>query len=127
METILWVSRGSMPSTTLDPELPSRAQSERRSGFERADRRAGVRRHGPGIYMDWVVDKSYIMPYPSGGGEGYLERLLEIKKSYGLDIVIPNLDAELPFYIKYAAQLREHGIASFLPSENSFACAARTS
>ena len=74
----------------------------------------------PGIYMDWVIDKSFIMPYPSAGGEGYLQRLLEIKESYGLDIVIPNLDAELPVYIKYAAQLREHGIDSFLPSDQQF-------
>jgi carbamoyl-phosphate synthase large subunit len=70
--------------------------------------------------MDWVIDKSFIMPYPSAGGDGYLERLLEVKKTYGLDIVIPNLDAELPLYIKYAARLREQGIASFLPSDEQF-------
>ena len=74
----------------------------------------------PGVYMDWVIDKSFIMPYPSAGGDGYLERLLEIKRTYGLDHVIPNLDAELPLYIKYAARLREHGIGSFLPSDEQF-------
>ena len=29
----------------------------------------------PGIYMDWVVDRSYIMPYPSGDGDAYFDRL----------------------------------------------------
>ena len=39
----------------------------------------------PGIYMDWVVDKSYMMPYPSGNGDTFIERLLHIKQNYGLD------------------------------------------
>jgi carbamoyl-phosphate synthase large subunit len=30
----------------------------------------------PGIYMDWVIDKSFLMPYPSGCGEAFVERLL---------------------------------------------------
>ena len=74
----------------------------------------------PGIYMDWVVDKSFIMPYPSGSGESYVERLLYIKNTYGLDYVIPNLDAELPVYIKYGAALADSGIGTFLPSMELF-------
>jgi carbamoyl-phosphate synthase large subunit len=74
----------------------------------------------PGIYMDWVVDKSYLLPYPSSSGEGYLERLLYIKGAHGLDAVLPNLDAELPFYIKYAGQLAEQGIRTFLPTPTQF-------
>ena len=56
----------------------------------------------PGIYMDWVIDKSFILPYPSGDGDAFLQRLLYIKQHHGLDVVIPNLDAELPLYIKHA-------------------------
>ena len=74
----------------------------------------------PGIYMDWIVDKSYLMPYPSSSGDSYLERLLHIQSSYGLDHVIPNLDSELPFYIKYAERLTEQGIRTFLPSLSQF-------
>ena len=74
----------------------------------------------PGIYIDWIVDKSFMMPYPSGGGEPLLERLLHIKNSHGLDYVIPNLDSELPFYIKYAPALRDHGIGTFLPTLSLF-------
>ncbi|HZZ73206.1 MAG TPA: hypothetical protein VFE24_13200 [Pirellulales bacterium] len=74
----------------------------------------------PGIYLDWVVDRSVMMPYPSGGGEGLLARLLDVQRSHGLDYVIPNLDSELPFYIKYADQLRAHGIETCLPSLAQF-------
>jgi carbamoyl-phosphate synthase large subunit len=74
----------------------------------------------PGVYMDWVVDKSFIMPYPSGSGEAHIDRLLYIKQNYGLDFVIPNLDAELPLYIKYARTLGDHGIGTFLPSMEQF-------
>ncbi|MCX6886423.1 MAG: ATP-grasp domain-containing protein [Verrucomicrobia bacterium] len=74
----------------------------------------------PGIFMDWVVDKSYIMPYPSGCGDAFIERLLYIKESHGLDCVIPNLDAELPLYIKNAEVLAGHGIHTFLPGMEQF-------
>ena len=74
----------------------------------------------PGIYMDWVVDKSYMMPYPSGNGDTFIERLLHIKQNYGLDCVIPNLDAELPLFIKYADDLAAHGIRTFLPGMEQF-------
>src|ERR1700759_485400 len=59
----------------------------------------------PGVYMDWVVDAAFIVPHPSCSGETYLERLLEIKRTYGLDFIIPNLDAELPLYIRNASVL----------------------
>jgi len=74
----------------------------------------------PGIYMDWVVDKSYLMPYPSAGGEAYMDRLEHIQKTNGLDCLIPNLDAELPIYIKYAGSLAQRGIRTFLPDMRQF-------
>jgi len=74
----------------------------------------------PGVYMRWLIEKSYLMPYPSQGADAYLERLLYVKNSYGLDAVIPTLDAELPLYIEYADRLREYGIATFLPTKEQF-------
>lgn len=74
----------------------------------------------PGLYLDWVVDKSYLLPYPSGDGEALLARLLDIRRREGLDLVIPNLDAELPFYIKHADTLADHGIRTFLPTLEQF-------
>lgn len=74
----------------------------------------------PGIYMDWVVDRSFIMPYPSGGGDAFIQRLLYIKENHGLDFVIPNLDAELPLYIQSARALEDAGIRTFLPDMEQF-------
>lgn len=74
----------------------------------------------PGLYMDWVIDKSYILPYPSGSGEAFFERLRYIQSNYGLDLVIPCLDAELPLYIKHQATLAKEGIRTFLPNMEQF-------
>jgi carbamoyl-phosphate synthase large subunit len=74
----------------------------------------------PGVYMDWLIDKSYMMPYPSGKFEMFLDRLLYIKKRSGLDFVIPNLDVELPVYIKYANELERNGIKTFLMDDQQF-------
>jgi carbamoyl-phosphate synthase large subunit len=74
----------------------------------------------PGIYLRSLIEKSYLMPYPSKGADVYLDRLLYIKNSYGLDAVIPTLDAELPLYIELAEQLKNYGIATFLPTKEQF-------
>jgi len=74
----------------------------------------------PGIYMDWLIDKSFILPYPSGDQTAYLERLYYIKKQYGLDFIISNLDAELPLFIKYQNELASNGIQTFLPTQEQF-------
>ena len=74
----------------------------------------------PGNFMDFVIDKSYVLTYPSQGWEPIFNRLLYIKESYGLDAVIPTLDAELPSYIKYQDDLKEAGIKTFLPNLEQF-------
>ncbi len=74
----------------------------------------------PGNYMDFVIDKSYILTYPSHGWEPIFERLLYIKNSFGLDAIIPTLDAELPQYIKYQEDLHRAGIKTFLPTLKQF-------
>ena len=74
----------------------------------------------PGIFIHRYIDKSYIVPYPSGNHEMFIDRLLYIRESYGLDFVIPNLDAELPVYIRYASELRQQGIKTFLPDSRQY-------
>ena len=74
----------------------------------------------PGIYMKWLFEKSFIMPYPSAGEEPFIERLLYIKSNYGLDAVIPALDAELPLFIKSSSLLESYGVKTFLPTEEQF-------
>ncbi len=74
----------------------------------------------PGNYMGFVIDKSYILPYPNKGWEAISLHLKKIKEQSGLDMVIPNLDAELPLYIRYQAELAQDGIKSFLPTQAQF-------
>ncbi len=74
----------------------------------------------PGVYMDWLIDKAFILPYPSGSHTEFLERITYIKQNYGLDFIIPNLDAELPFFIKYKSEFEKQDIQTFLPDSHQF-------
>jgi carbamoyl-phosphate synthase large subunit len=74
----------------------------------------------PGIYLDWLIDSSCVMPYPSDNHEIYLERLLYIKEKHGIDFIIPSLDVEIPFYIRYAKDLEDNGIKTFVPTSEQF-------
>lgn len=70
----------------------------------------------PGIYMQGALDKTYLIPYPSVGREAFLERILEIHEKDPIDLIIPNLDAELYTFMKSAKLLAEHRITTFLPT-----------
>ena len=74
----------------------------------------------PGIYMDWLMNRCYVMPYPSRGAGPYLERLLYIRDTYGLDYVIPCLDVELPLYAAFADDLAAEGIKTLTPTRDQF-------
>ncbi len=74
----------------------------------------------PGIYLDRYFDSAYMIPYPAAGERVLIERLLYIQSKTGIDVVIPTLDSEIPFYIRAAEELREHGIDTFLPTEEQF-------
>ncbi len=74
----------------------------------------------PGIYLDWLFDKTYLLPYPSNDPKAFIDRIIDIKESYGLDFIIPNLDSELPLYIKYNEYLRDQEIRLFIPNEKQY-------
>jgi len=73
----------------------------------------------PGDYMGLTV-KNYLMPFPSLGFEELKVRLEYIKNDIGLDAIIPNLDAELPLYIKYQKEIENMGIKLCLPTSENF-------
>ncbi len=70
----------------------------------------------PGIYMDWLVDKTYQIPYPTAGRAALAARLDYIHDCEGLQLIIPNFDAELSNFIQLAPTLAEKGIHTFLPT-----------
>ncbi len=80
----------------------------------------------PGLYMDWLFDRWYLMPYPSCEPELLIERLQQIQQEFGLDCVIPNFDLELPLYIHCAADLAAIGIRTYLPTKAQFALRNKT-
>jgi len=75
----------------------------------------------PGLYMDWLFDRRYIMPYPSAEPEVLINRLQQIQQQFGLDCIIPNFDVELPLYIRCAEELNNLGIRTYLPTKTQFA------
>lgn len=74
----------------------------------------------PGIYMDGMVDKTYLIPYPSSGKEVVWERIMEIHKRENLDVIFPNFDAELFTFMLLEQDLKAKGINMFLPTEDQF-------
>ena len=75
----------------------------------------------PGLYArDLQLDASYLIPYPSQGAEALLERLLYVHERTPIDVIIPNLDAELPAFISLQDELLGRGIHMFLPTREQF-------
>lgn len=70
----------------------------------------------PGIYMNGMIDKTYLIPYPSEGTEVFLERIEYIQGIENMDLIIPNFDAELFTFMKASDKLKTLGIRTFLPS-----------
>ena len=74
----------------------------------------------PGLYMHDLVDKTYQIPYPSGGTDSLLSRLKYIHSKEKINLIIPNFDAELHNFIKLSPKLAEMGIRTFLPSLDQY-------
>jgi len=70
--------------------------------------------------MNELVDKTYMIPYPSEGKDALFKRLLEIHAKEKLDVIIPNFDAELFSFIKLEKKLEGIGIKTYLPSLEQF-------
>lgn len=70
----------------------------------------------PGNYAPAWFDDVFLFPYPSQGTEAAEARLRHVHAQVPLDVVIPNLDSELPGFLALADVLRELGIGTFLPS-----------
>lgn len=74
----------------------------------------------PGIYMPGMINKTYMIPYPSSGTEAYMERITEIHQKDPINLIIPNLDAELYTFMKSQPKLQKMGIVTFLPTFEQF-------
>jgi carbamoyl-phosphate synthase large subunit len=70
----------------------------------------------PGIYMEEMANKCYLIPYPSSGLDMLLERISAIHEKEKIDLIIPTLDSELYGFAKIKDRLSELGIKTFLPT-----------
>jgi Carbamoylphosphate synthase large subunit (split gene in MJ) len=70
--------------------------------------------------MHDLIDKTYQIPYPSGGTDSLMSRLEYIHEEEKLDLIIPNFDAELFNFIKLKDKLKGMGINTFLPDLDQF-------
>lgn len=70
----------------------------------------------PGIYLDGLLDKTYMIPYPSEGTDVFLERIEYVHSKEKLDLIIPNFDAELFTFMRASEKLKSIGIQTFLPT-----------
>jgi carbamoyl-phosphate synthase large subunit len=73
-----------------------------------------------GILDPKMVDSAYLIPYPSAGKDALLERIRVIHRAEHLDVIIPNLDSELPSFIAIEKELALLGIRIFLPTQEQF-------
>ena len=74
----------------------------------------------PGIYMDGLANRSYLIPFPTEGIDSLRERLLYIHSREKIDVIIPNFDAELFSFMKLEPELKQLGIHMFLPTFDQF-------
>ena len=70
----------------------------------------------PGVYMEGLVSKSYLIPYPTEGIDSLRDRILYIHSREKLDVIVPNFDAELFSFMKLEPELKQQGIHMFLPT-----------
>ncbi|MBI5471255.1 MAG: ATP-grasp domain-containing protein [Ignavibacteriae bacterium] len=70
----------------------------------------------PGIYLENIAAKSYMIPYPSAGLDALYDRIAAIHSKEHIDVIIPTLDSELYGFVKLADKLRALGIRTFLPT-----------
>lgn len=74
----------------------------------------------PGIYMHELVDKTYMIPYPSAGTDMLYDRLSYIHSCENIHVIIPNFDAELYSFMKLEDKLAAAGIKMCLPTIGQF-------
>ncbi|NNM50651.1 MAG: ATP-grasp domain-containing protein [Pseudomonadales bacterium] len=78
-----------------------------------------------GLFHRDVCHAGYLLPYPSGGEEPLLARLLAIHEEQPFDVLIPALDSELLAMSRLQGRLATHGIQMLLPSATQIAARSK--
>ena len=68
-----------------------------------------------GMFMDWLLDDTHLIPDPGESAEFCLESLLDLQKRLHINVLIPGDQKTWWFYMKHAAVLQDAGIRTMLP------------
>jgi len=72
-----------------------------------------------GLFHPGLMDKAYIVPSPRLDQEAFLHRIRQIKAADGLDIIIPNLAAEIGAFSDMETELRRMEVRTLLPGRQA--------
>ena len=68
-----------------------------------------------GLYRTDLFDGTFRIPEPSNA-DAFCQSLVEVKRQYGLDMLVPSLDIEMPIVAAQGGRLAAAGIATLVPS-----------
>ena len=74
----------------------------------------------PGLYLPDLLDAAMLIPYPSEGRRALFDRLAHARRRFGVDVLIPTLDSELPALLDHEDELAALGIHTFLPTRDQY-------
>jgi carbamoyl-phosphate synthase large subunit len=74
----------------------------------------------PGLYLDGLLDGAMLIPYPSAGRQALFDRLAYAHDRFGVDVLLPTLDSELPALMGHERTLEGMGIHTFLPTRDQY-------
>ena len=69
-----------------------------------------------GLYNRQVCDAGCLLPYPSNSEEALFDRISALHQSHRIDVLIPNLDAEMGAMVRLQPRLEKLGIRMLLPA-----------
>ncbi len=78
-----------------------------------------------GGFEPGLADDFYLLPFPSQGLSLFLDKLDYIRSRTPVDVLIPNLDAELPLLVNNLDALKAMGIKVFIPTSQSLKTRAK--
>jgi len=78
-----------------------------------------------GAYNKELFDVCFQLPITESESTLF-ERLKKIIKMQAIDVLIPCLDGEIPFFIKFADELKKMGVHTLLPNLDSFEKRSKT-
>lgn len=73
-----------------------------------------------GAYEPGLFDAIWTMPYPRAGGERWIERFAQVAEAERIDLLIPNLDAEIETLLPVQERLAEPGVHTTMPERDAF-------